>query len=96
MTKWFELREDDERAIKAFMSQVTSLPVTTPMRDAMPLWWKAQLVRRWDAERHAQAPLEIVERIEIIAGLAAAIVLLVWAAPTVGRVLVAPFLALLG
>ena len=96
MSKWFELTDDDDRAIKEFMSQVASVPVETTLREAMPLWWKAQLVRRWDAERHAQAPLEIMERVEIIAGLAAAIVLLVWVAPTVGRLLVAPFLALLG
>ena len=96
MTKWFELSEDDDRAVKAFMAQVASLPVTTTMRDAMPLWWKAQLVRRWDAERHAQAPLEVMERVEIIAGIAAATILLVWAAPTVGRMIMAPFLALLG
>jgi hypothetical protein len=96
MTKWFELGEDEERAVKAFMAQIASLPVTAPMRDAMPLWWRAQLVKRWDAERHAQAPLEIIERVEIVAGIAAATVLLVWAVPTVGRIIVAPFLALLG
>jgi hypothetical protein len=96
MTKWFEPGEDEERAIKAFMAQVTSLPLTTPMRDAMPLWWRAQVVKRWDAERHAQAPLEIMERVEIVAGIAAATVLLVWAVPTVARIVVAPFLALLG
>ena len=96
MTKWFELGEDEERAIKAFMAQVASLPLTAPMRDGMPLWWRAQLMKRWDAERHAQAPLEIMERVEIVAGVAAATALLVWAVPTVGRIVVAPFLALLG
>jgi hypothetical protein len=94
--KWFDVNEDDERALSEFMAQVASLPVNTRARDPKPLWWKAQLVRRWDAERHAQAPLEIMERVEIIAGLAAAIVLLVWAAPTVARLVAAPFLALLG
>jgi hypothetical protein len=94
--KWVDVSEDDDRALSEFMAQVASLPVNTPLRDPMPLWWKAQLVRRWDAERHAQAPLEIMERVEIVAGLAAAVVLLVWAVPTVGRVLIAPFLALLG
>ena len=96
MTKWFELGEDEERAIKVFMAQMASLPVMPPMRDAMSLWWKAQLVKRWDAERHGQAPLEFMERVEIVAGIAAATVLLVWAVPTVGRMIVAPFLALLG
>jgi hypothetical protein len=94
--KWFDVSDDDDRALSEFMAQVSSLPVSPLLRDPMPLWWKAQLVRRWDAERHAQAPLEIMERVEIVAGLAAAVVLLVWAAPTVGRVLIAPFLALLG
>jgi hypothetical protein len=78
------------------MAEVASLPVTTPERNAMPLWWKAQLVKRWDAERHAEAPLDVMERVEIVAGLGAAIVLLAWAAPAVGRMIVAPFLALLG
>lgn len=94
--KWLALDEDDDRAIWQFMERLASLPLTAPLPDAMPLWWKAQLVRRWDAERHAQAPLDIMERVEIIAGLAATIVLLVWAAPTVGRLLLEPFLALLG
>ena len=94
--KYFEVSEDDDRALSEFMAQVASLPVNTLLRDPMPLWWKAQLVRRWDAERHAQAPLEIMERVEIIAGVAAAIVLIAWAAPTVARLVAAPFLALLG
>jgi hypothetical protein len=94
--KLLELSEEDDRALKAFMTQVASLPVTARMREAMPLWWKAQLVKRWDAERHAQAPLEIMERVEIVTGIAAAAALLVWAVPTVGRIIVAPFLALLG
>jgi hypothetical protein len=93
---WFDVSEDDDRALGEFMRQVASRPVNTLVRDPMPLWWKAQLVRRWDAERHAQAPLEIMERVEIVAGLAASVVLLVWAVPTVGRVLIAPFLAWLG
>ena len=94
--KWLELNEDDDRVVTEFMTQVASLPLQAPLPEAMPLWWKAQLVRRWDAERHAQAPLEIMERVEIIAGLAATIVLLIWAAPTVARLIVAPFFALLG
>ncbi len=76
--------------------EVATLPGPATMRDPMPLWWKAQLVRRWDAERRAQAPLDVMERVEIVAGLAAAAVLLVWAVPTVGRIIAAPFLALLG
>ena len=96
MAKWIELSEDDERALAAFMARVASLPGRDAMGDPMRLWWRAQLVRRWDAERRAQAPLEVMERVEIVAGLVAAGLLLVWAIPTVGRILATPLLALLG
>jgi hypothetical protein len=78
------------------MTQVAALTTPMTMRDPRPLWWKAQLVRRWDAERRAQAPLDLIERIEIVAGLAAAAVLLVWTVPMVFRIIAGPFLALLG
>ena len=96
MTRWLELTDDEDRVLETFMSRVASIPVTFTMSDPRPLWWKAQLVKRWDAERHAHAPLDVIERVEIVAGLAAAAVLLVWAAPAVVRVIAAPFLALLG
>ena len=96
MTRWFELSEDDDRSLAAFMSQVAALTAPMTLRDPRPLWWKAQLVRRWDAERRAQAPLEVMERVEIVAGLAAAAVLLVWVVPTVGRIIAGAVLALLG
>jgi hypothetical protein len=96
MGEWFELNDEDDRAVAAFMSQVAALTTPMTMRDPRPLWWKAQLVRRWDAERRAQAPLDLIERIEIVAGLAAAAVLLVWTVPMVFRIIAGPFLALLG
>jgi hypothetical protein len=78
------------------MAQGAALPTPMTWRDPSPLWWKAQLIRRWDAERRAQAPLDLIERIEIVAGLAAAAVLLVWTVPMVFRIIAGPFLALLG
>jgi hypothetical protein len=96
MTTWFELREDDEQAVAAFMSRVAALPTPQPSSEPMRLWWKAQLLQRWDAERRALAPLDIMERVEIIAGLAAAVVLLAWAAPTVVRLVTGPLRQLLG
>lgn len=96
MRNWFELNDEDDRAVAAFMARVAALPTAAPTRDPMALWWKAQLVKRWDAERRAQVPLDVMERVEIAAGLGAAGVLLFWAVPTVGRMIAAPFLALLG
>jgi hypothetical protein len=81
MTKRFELSEHDERAIAAFMARVAQLPRAGVSADPMQLWWKAQLLRRWDAERRAQLPLDLMHPIEIAAGLAVAGVLLYLALP---------------
>ena len=43
---------------------------------------RAQLLRRWDAERKVQAPLDLMEPLQIVAGLAAAALLLVWSVPS--------------
>lgn len=81
MTNWFELNEEDERAIAAFMARVAALPAAAVVPDALPLWWKAQLLRRWDAERRAQLPLDVIQPFEIAAGLGAAAFLLYWSFP---------------
>ena len=72
MTNWFELKAEDEQAIAAFMAKVAALPTALAAADAMQLWWKAQLLRRWDAERRAVAPLDAIRPFEIAAGLGAA------------------------
>ena len=71
---WFELKDEDERAIAAFMTRVATLPAANPAgdRDPMQLWWKAQLLRRWDAERRVHAPLDAMQPLELAAGLGAA------------------------
>lgn len=45
--------------------------------EAAQLWWKGQLARRWEAEARAVAPLDRMQRIEVAAGIVAALVLLV-------------------
>jgi len=73
----------DEREIARFMSglaadthaQVPILP------GAGVVWVKAQLIRRWEAERRVERPLETMQSVHIGLGLAAAVVLLVWSAP---------------
>jgi hypothetical protein len=81
MMNWFELSEHDDRAIAAFMSRVAQVPTAVVSPDPMQLWWKAQLLRRWDAERRAQAPLDLMAPIEIAAGLAVAGILLYLSLP---------------
>jgi len=46
------------------------------MAEAGQLWWKGQLARRWEAEARAVAPLDRMQRVEVFAGVIAAIVLL--------------------
>jgi hypothetical protein len=72
---------DDELAI-AWMQELAALPIeASSLPDPAYLWWKAQLLRRWDAERSVAAPLEWGERLQVATGLggAAALVALSWA-----------------
>jgi hypothetical protein len=84
MTEWFDLNPDEERAVAAFMSRVASLRIPDPesrIPDAAALWCTAQLIQRWEAERRAQRPLDIMQPIEIAGGLVAAGLLLYWSLP---------------
>jgi len=77
------LTAGEERAIAAFMTRLAST-VEAPDTKADPaaLWWKGQLLRRWDAERSASRPLDVIEPIEIVGGLIAAGLLLFWSLPS--------------
>ena len=46
--------------------------------DPAVIWWKAQLLRRWQAERAASAPIERMHWVELAAGVASLAVFLVW------------------
>lgn len=87
---WFERRVtiDDEPHVAAYMSRLSAVP--PPQQTRMPdpdlLWVKAQIVRRWEMERKAQTALDVMEPVQIAAGLVAAGVLLVWSLPSLLRV----------
>ena len=49
-----------------------------PLPDPAVIWWKAQLLRRWQAERAASAPIERMRWVELAAGFASLAVFLVW------------------
>jgi hypothetical protein len=86
MREWFERQgaNDDDQAVAEYMTRLANaMPAQMPrLPDADVLWVKAQMLRRWDAERKAQAPLDVMEPIQIAAGIAAAAVLFVWSLPS--------------
>jgi hypothetical protein len=73
MTNGTERYEGNELTIAEFMTRVAALPVTVTLPDPMYLWWKAHLLQRRDVERRARFPIELVQPIEIAAGLMAAV-----------------------
>jgi hypothetical protein len=81
------LTPEEEDAIAAFMDRVAVLrdDQQAQLPDPAVLWWRAQFVRRWNNERKAQMPLDVIDPIQIAAGLVAAGLLLAWTLPSVVR-----------
>lgn len=71
-------REVDEavRWMTALAADTARLADRRRLPEAAQLWWKGQLARRWEAEARAVAPLDTMQRVEVIAGVVAALVLL--------------------
>jgi predicted anti-sigma-YlaC factor YlaD len=70
-------REQVEAA--AFVRRLADTPdAPHPLPDPAVIWWKAQLLRRWQAERSASAPIERMHWIELAAGLASLAAFLAW------------------
>jgi hypothetical protein len=90
MADWFNRAAGDgEQVIADYLSKLAGAP--TPESPTLPgadvLWIKAQMLKRWDAERRAEAPLDLMEPVQVVIGLAAAAVLLVWSLPSLLRAL---------
>lgn len=63
--------------VAGFMVGMAAMPDPHRLPEASRVWFRAQLVRRWEAERRAAAPIETMQRAErglLLAGLA----VLVW------------------
>ena len=84
MVEWFDRDAEDDGVVAEYVNRLANAPPAkmSQVPDASVLWVKAQMLRRWDAERKAQAPLDVMEPIQIAAGLAAAAVLFVWSLPS--------------
>jgi hypothetical protein len=63
-------------------------PASRPtLSGAGRLWWKAQLLDRWDAERLAARPVDVAERVEVTAAGALGLALVYWQWPSIVRML---------
>jgi hypothetical protein len=91
METWFNRSSaaDREQVIADYMSRLAGAPTpeSPKLADANVLWLKGQLLKRWEAERKAEAPLDMMEPLQVVIGLAAAAVLLVWSLPSLIRAL---------
>jgi hypothetical protein len=69
-------RDDD---VRDWMRELAAVPVSDrPLPDPRQLWWKAELLKRWDAQRQAVAPIERAEPVQVAIGLAGTLILLAW------------------
>ena len=73
------LDPDVDQHLAEWMQTLAAEPIAQPpAATASELWQKAELLRRWDAQRKAAAPIEMGERAQVGIGLAGALALLVW------------------
>jgi hypothetical protein len=74
----------EERVVAAFMDRLRTAPlsVSPHIPGADVLWLKARLIRQWDAQRKVRRPIDVMEPIELAAGVMAAGLLLAWSVPS--------------
>jgi hypothetical protein len=72
------------RVVEAFMDRLRSAPLQVSPQIPGPdvLWLKARLIRQWDAQRKVRMPIDVMEPVEIAAGVLAAGFLLFWSVPS--------------
>jgi hypothetical protein len=72
--------EDDDLVaeVTAWMEQLATEPLPlSPPPDPALIWLKAQMLRRWDAERRTTAPIDLGEYAQVGFGAAGSLLLLV-------------------
>lgn len=74
-----ETDDHETQMVTAWLKELSAVPVAeAPLPDPTYLWWKAELLRRWDAQQRVTAPIEVGEQVQMGVGLVAAAGLLVW------------------
>ena len=74
----------EDPVVAAFMDRLrtTPLEISPQMPGADVLRLKARLIRQWDAQRKVRKPIEVMEPVELAAGVIAAGLLLFWSLPS--------------
>jgi len=76
----------DALAVAGWMQQLSDTSDARPrLPDPGTLWFKAQVVRRWEAERRSTAPVESMERVELLAAFVAIVLGAIWGLPALWR-----------
>lgn len=71
--------QDDSQDVAAWMEEFAHIPLDVPpLTDPSLLWWKAQLLRRWDAERRATQRIEVGEQVQVGIGVVGTLLILGW------------------
>ena len=82
-------REQAEAA--AFVSRLADTSdAPHPLPDPAVIWWKGQLLRRWQADQAAAAPIERMHWVELAAGIASLAAFLVWQGKALAAAAAAP------
>ena len=79
-----DIAVQEDPIVAAFMDRLRTAPLhaSPRMPGADVLWLKARLIRQWDAQRKVRRPLEVMEPVELAAGVMAAGLLLAWSVPS--------------
>ena len=89
MSGWFErgVTAEEERDVAAYMTRLAAAPPADSPRlpDLDVLLIKGKLLRRWQAERKVEAPLDTAEPFQLAAGAAVAAVLMFWSLSSLTR-----------
>jgi hypothetical protein len=90
VTDWLDRSAGErDRTVVDYMQNVAHarIPVAPHLPDPAVLWLKAQILKRWDAEQKAQAPLDLMEPVQVAVALVAAMFLFGLSLPSLMRVL---------
>jgi hypothetical protein len=72
-----EPTDREDTLVRQWMQEFAALPMPEGrLPESQLLWWKAELLRRWDAERKAIAPIERAEPVTVTIGVIGALVLM--------------------